>query len=207
MSPISHSDRGDDLWTVGKPTPGVGGSVDDLGIGLEDAVGEPVRAQVLPDLFDRVQLRRSRRQEDQRHIFRDGEIAGGVPAGAVEQQDGVRSPSDHGRDLVEVQLHGLGADVGESQRGADTARRTDRAEQTGVLVALVGRLAGPRSAPCPLSNDAVLLSDPSLVLEPDFDTFALGQMSDMSVQGPGEVFLNSSMTFGSCPGCRGRALM
>lgn len=119
----------------------------------------------------------------------------------------MRSSGDHGRDFVEVHLHGVGADVGERQGGADATRRADRAEEIGVLVALIGRLAGSRPSPRPLSDDPVLLPDPSLVLEPDLDPLALRQMPDMSVQGPGEVFLNSSMTLGSCPGCRGRALM
>mgnify|MGYP001767435446 CR=1 FL=1 len=52
MSPIAHSDRGDDLRTVDEPALGVAGGVDDVCMGLEDAVGEPVRAEVLPDLHD-----------------------------------------------------------------------------------------------------------------------------------------------------------
>lgn len=129
-----------------------------------------------------------------------------MPAGAVEQQHGVRSSGDQGGDLIEMHLHRLGADIGQRQGGPDTARRADRAEEIGVLVALVGGLAGSRPAPRPLPDDPVLLPNPSLVLEPDFDLFALRQVSDVGVQGPGEVFLNSSMTLGSCPGWRGRAL-
>jgi hypothetical protein len=69
-------------------------------------------------------------------------------------------------------LHGLGVGEGQRQRGADAARRADRAEQIGVLVALVGGLARPRAAPRPLPDQAVLLADPSLVLEPDLDGLA-----------------------------------
>ena len=54
--------------------------------------------------------------------------------------------------------------AGERQRRPDATGRADRAEQIGVVIALVGGLAGSRSAPGPLPNLAVLLADASLVL-------------------------------------------
>ena len=104
---------------------------------------------------------------------------------------------DHGGDLVEMHLHRVRADEREGQGGGDAPRRADRSEQVGVLVTLVGGLAWPRSSPRPLAHHAVLLADPSLVLEPDLDVPALGQVSDVGAQGLGEVFLNASMTLGS----------
>ena len=47
MRPIAQSDGGDDLGNVDEPAPSVAGGVDDVGVGLEDAVGEPVRTQVV----------------------------------------------------------------------------------------------------------------------------------------------------------------
>jgi hypothetical protein len=73
-----------------------------------------------------------------------------------------------------VELHGLGIGVGQRQRRACAARWTDRAEEVGALIALVGRLARPRPASRPLSDDPVLLADAGLVLEPDLDRLALG---------------------------------
>jgi hypothetical protein len=55
------------------------------------------------------------------------------------------------------------------ERRAFAARRTDRAKEIGALVTLVGRLARSRSASSPLADEAVLLTDAGLVLEPDFD--------------------------------------
>src|SRR5829696_6864107 len=74
---------------------------------------------------------------------------------------------DHARDLLEVELHGLGVGVGHGKRRAGCARRTDGAKQGGALVALVGGLARARAAPRPLAHEAVLLADAGLVLEPD----------------------------------------
>jgi hypothetical protein len=66
------------------------------------------------------------------------------------------------------------------------------------MAALVGRLAGSRSAPGPLSNLAVLLADPGFVLKPDFDLRRLAQAFEMGLQRPREVFLNASTIRSSC---------
>src|SRR5271165_3162666 len=62
-----------------------------------------------------------------------------------------RSPrSDVARDLVEVELHHVGVGIRQRKRRADAAGRADRAEQISVVIALVGGLPWPRSAPGPL---------------------------------------------------------
>ena len=67
----------------------------------------------------------------------------------------------HGRpgrrfaDFVEAELHHVSAGVGEGQRRPDATGRADRAEQIGVVIALVDGLAGSRSAPGPPPNLAV----------------------------------------------------
>ena len=86
------------------------------------------------------------------------------------------------RDFVEVKQHRLGVGVGQGERRADAARRTDRAEQIGVVVTLIGRLARPRPASRPLPNLAVLLADAGLVLEPDLDRRRLRQAVEMGAQ-------------------------
>ncbi len=148
---------------------------------------------MLPDVLDRVQLGSARRQEDHGDVLRDREGRGGVPSGAIEQQDGVGAPGDGAGDLVEVKLHGVRVGEGQSQSCSRAARRTDRTEQVGALVALVGGLARPRSAPGPLAHEAVLLADPGLVLEPELDRLSLGDAGQVGAQGGGEVFLNASI--------------
>ena len=116
-----------------------------------------------------------------------------MPASAIKQQDGVRPFGDHGRDLVEMDLHGVGPYERQGEGCADASLRADRPEQVGIVVALVGRLTWSRAAPGPLADDTVLLPDPGFVLKPDFDPPALRQMPGMSLQRCGEVFLNASM--------------
>ena len=146
-------------------------------------------AQILPDVLDRVQFRRAGRQEDQRHVLRHVQLRGGVPARAIEQQNGVSMPGDMATDLVEMKLHGLRVGEGQRQPCSYSARRADGAEQIGALIALVGRLTGPRAAPGPLPHEAVLLPDTGFVLEPDLDRLALGQVGQMRAQRAREVFL------------------
>jgi transposase len=58
-----------------------------------------------------------------------------------------------------VELHHVSVGVGQHEGRPDAAGRADRAEQIGVVVALVGGLPWPRSAPGRLPNLAVLLAD------------------------------------------------
>src|SRR5258708_39251251 len=81
----------------------------------------------------------------------------------------VRSFGDVSRDFLEVELHGLGVGEGQREPGSDPARGTDRAEQIGALVALIGGLGLPRYLPRPSSEGAVLLSHFGLVFEPHFE--------------------------------------
>jgi hypothetical protein len=91
-----------------------------------------------------------------------------------------------------MELHHVGVGVGQREGRADAAGRADRAEQIGVVIALVGGLPWPRPASGPLPDKAVLLADPGLVLKPDFDRRRLRQAVEMSLQRVREVFLKAS---------------
>jgi hypothetical protein len=97
-------------------------------------------------------------------VARHVELGGGVPSGAVEQQDGVGSLGDVAGDFVEMELHRLGVGEGQRERRPDASGGTNGAEEIGALIALIGRLAGPRSSLGPLPHQAVLLADARFVL-------------------------------------------
>ena len=96
---------------------------------------------------------------------------------------------DVARYLAEMLLHGPGVDKRQGERRALAARRTDRAEQVGVLVALVGRLSWSRPAPGPLAHEPILLTDPGLALEPYLDWRSGRQLGQMGAQRARKVFL------------------
>lgn len=160
---------------------------------------------MLPDVLDRVQLRRTRGQQDGRDVRGHGEVRRRVPSGAIEDQNGVCAPGDVPRYLVEMQLHGEGVGERQGERRALAARRADRAEQIGVLVALIGGLARPCAAPGPLAHKPVLLADPGFILKPHLDSRSLRQIGKMGAQRAREIFLYAATISASWPGCRGRA--
>jgi hypothetical protein len=120
-----------------------------------------------------------------------------MPSGAIEDQHGVRALGDMARYLVEMQLHRAGVGERQRQRCPFAVGWTDRAEQIGIRVALIGGLTRPRSTPRPLTNDAVLLADAGFVLPPDFDGFAFRQVGQMRLQRARKVFLYAAMTLAS----------
>jgi len=130
-----------------------------------------------------------------------------VPSGAVEQQDGVGSLGDVAGDFVKMELHRLGVGERQRERRPDASGGTNGAEEIGALIALIGRLAGPRSSPGPLPHEAVLLADAGFILEPDLERRRRRQAVEMGAQRAREVFLNASTIRSSWAGWRGRALM
>ena len=53
---MAQSDRHDAPWLIDELVPSLAAMVDEIVVGFEDAVGEPVVAHELPDVFDRVEL-------------------------------------------------------------------------------------------------------------------------------------------------------
>src|SRR5712671_1033 len=65
MCPIAQADRHDGPGLVDELVPGIAAVLEDVVVGAEDAIGEPVVAHELPDVFDRVEFRRLWRQRHQ----------------------------------------------------------------------------------------------------------------------------------------------
>jgi hypothetical protein len=71
--------------------------VEDVGIGVEDAVGQPVLPHELPDVLHRIQLRAFRRELHQGDVRRHRQVARGVPACLIQQQHGMGIVGDAAR--------------------------------------------------------------------------------------------------------------
>ena len=103
-------------------------------------------------------------------------------------------------------LHGFGVCPRHDQGGTGAALRTDGAEEIGVFVALVLRLAWTAAGLGPLVDLAVLLAHPHLVLEPQLHRRPRREPVHNPGCQTGEVFLNVSTASGFWAGCRGLAL-
>jgi len=196
MCPLAQADGHDGPWLLDELVPGVAAVVEDVVVGAEDAIGKPVGAHVLPDVLDRIELGRFRRQRQEGDVAGNRELMGEMPAGLVEQQDGMSAGRHRAGDFGEVQGHGGGVAERQDETGGGAARRADRAEDIGRLRALVVRRRWPGAAPGPAPGDLVLLPDPGLILEPHFYGFARRLSPGDLIQAREEVFLNASRASG-----------
>ena len=194
MGPFAQSDGHDAPGLIDELVPGVAAVVDEIVVGFEDAVGEPVVAHELPDVLDRVEFGAFRRQGDDGDVGRHDEARRHVPAGLIDQQDGVGTGRDGLGDLGEMQVHRLGVAGRQDQGRALALLGADRAEDVGRGGALVTGRAGPGAALGPAAGDLVLLADTGLVLRTrSLSCRCRRLLARDCVQARGEVFLKASI--------------
>jgi hypothetical protein len=103
--------------------------IDNIVVGFEDAVREPVVAHVLPDIFDWIEFRAFRRQRDNGDIGGNRQSCRQMPSGLIDEKDGVGSWRHCLGDFREVSvvLRSIAARCGSSAmlRRAVTKKRAD----------------------------------------------------------------------------------
>lgn len=131
MRPLTCADGHDGPWLIDELVPGLAAEGDDFLVGIEDAVGEPVLAHELPDVLDRIELGRPGRQGHEGHVVGHTQLAGEMPSGLIEQQEGVGAGRDMAGNFVDVELHHGGVAAGQDETRPGAASRTDGAEDVG----------------------------------------------------------------------------
>ena len=91
ICPIAHADGSYRVWRLCELFPCLACCFDNGVIMVEDAVGEPVGAHILPDVLHRVQLGRAPGQEDRLYVRGHFELAGRMPSRPVHEQHSHRS--------------------------------------------------------------------------------------------------------------------
>src|ERR1700731_2147451 len=81
--------------------------VEDVVVGFEDAVREPIVAHELPDVLNRIELGRFRRQRQERDVVWDGKPLRDMPSRLIKKKDGVRAGRDRKRDFLQMKGHGF----------------------------------------------------------------------------------------------------
>ena len=159
----------------------------------------------MPDIFHWVQLRRVGWQGQ------EGDVVGHlqpptrlVPAGAVADEDGVRTWGHLSADLLEMLVHGSGVGGRHDDGGADAALGADRAKQVDGGMAVVAHHERSRPHRGPDVGVSALLADPGLVLEPDLYGRGGGAGEQRFSDQIGKVFLNVSWAAASVFGWNGR---
>ena len=115
-----------------------------------------------------------------------------MPAGLVEDDDGVSSFLDGLGDLCQMQAHGFRITAGQDQARSLTFSRTDGTEEEGRAGALVTRCRGPAATFGPPAGDFVLLANPRFILEPNLYFLIAGNGGGNLRQLGGEVFLKAA---------------
>ena len=112
-----------------------------------------------------------------------------MPAGAIEQHDGMVARRDVATDLGEMQVHHLAVGYRQDEGDAGIARGTDGAEQIRPIVALVARCPRSAAALGPNPGQRPLLADAGFVLPPKLDRPAARVRRDGLGDQIGKVFL------------------
>src|ERR1700756_5953018 len=174
MSPIAEGDRHEPPGLVDELVPGMAAVIEDGAIGGEDPVGEPVVAQELPEVLDRVQLRAFGRQWQEGEVGWHDELVRQVPSRLIEQQHGVRSRRYRLGDLGQMQVHRGGVAAWQNEGCAFALLGTDRAKDVGRGGALIAWRRRPSAAFGPAPGDLVLLTDARFVGKPHLYWLACG---------------------------------
>jgi hypothetical protein len=194
VSPLAQSDGHDAPGLIDQVVPSLAAMIDEIVVGFEDAVGKPVVAHELPDILDRIELGAFWRQRNDGDVGRHEEASRQVPAGLIDQKDGVGSGRDRFGDLRQMQVHRFAVTGRQDQGCALALLGADRAEDVGGSCTLVARRAGAGAALGPTAGDFVLLADAGLVGEPDFYRVAVDALLARDrLQTGGEAFLKSSI--------------
>ena len=121
-----------------------------------------------------------------------------MPAGLIDDEDGMSAGVDGSADLCEMGVHRVGVAPRQNEAYALGLGRTDCAEDVGRFGALIVRRTRPRSASRPAARDLVLLADPRFVLEPKLDLYARLKARPDRLDCGGEVFLKASTANSFC---------
>ena len=111
--------------------------------------GQPAISTTLTDVTDalhRIELRRVGRQRNEGDVRWDPEGLGAVPAGTVEDHDGVLVVGNRFGEGVEEGLHGLRADLGEDEAEGGLAVGAGGAEYQRSLIRTHGPKRGVRGS-------------------------------------------------------------
>jgi hypothetical protein len=199
MCPLAQPDRHDAPGLIDKFVPCLAAVIDEIVVRFEDSVGKPVVAHELPNILDRVELGAFWRQGDNGDVGWDDEARRHVPAGLIDEENGMGSRCDGFGDFREVQVHCLGIASWHDQGRALALFGADGAEDVGRGSTLVAGRAGAGAALRPAAGDLVLLADTGLIGEPNFYLVDVDSvLARDGVQARGETFLKLSIAPSAC---------
>jgi hypothetical protein len=107
MGPMAQAQFHNGPRLIDKLVPGIGAVIDDVFVVGEDAVGQPVVAHELPDVFLRVELGAFGGKRDDGDVAGNDQIGRQMPSGLVEQKCGMSPWLDLGGNGFQMKVHRL----------------------------------------------------------------------------------------------------
>ncbi len=199
MSPLAVSDGHYALGLADQLVPCITAMIQDLIVGVEDPVGEPVIPHELPDVFDRIEFWTFGWQRDDADILGYAERVGHMPPGLIHEHYGMGARRDSSSDFGQMQVHRVGIAQRQDKPCTLAQCRTDRSKDVGRYGALIMRRRWACPALGPPARDLVFLTYARLILEPDFYRSALREAcANLCQFGCKAPFLNASSACVSC---------
>ncbi len=199
MRPLTQAQSHNGPRLIDEFVPGVGAVIDDVIVAAENAIGEPVFAHELPDVFLRVELGAFRRKGNDGDGVRDDQIRRKMPSGLVDEKCGMTTRLDLGGDGCQVEVHCFRVAPGQDQPDSLAPLGADGAKYVGRGSTLVLRRRRTRATKRPSAGNFVLLSDPRFIAKPDVYKVG-GETEPMRdrLQDGREFFLKSSIAPVAC---------
>jgi hypothetical protein len=168
-------------------------------------VRETIVSEMQPEPLDRVEFGRVGRQEDEAEVSGHDEIAGGMPARLVHQHNAMRPWRDGLSEFRKKEVHRGGIEPGHHQGDTGVACRAYGPDDPSRLVTDIAQPARGMAALPPDIAGPPLLSDPRLVLAPDFKPLGFRMsLRDFRQAGSKPPFLKACWAFSLLCGWRGR---
>lgn len=113
--PAAGTQRADGAGDLSKGIPGRTAGTPNLLITVVTPIRQTAIPQLLPNLFGRIQLWRSWRQQQQRHIGKPWEFFSGMPSCLIQYQQRMVARRNGETDLFEMQGHHVGIGIRQYQ--------------------------------------------------------------------------------------------